>query len=56
MYDLAHRETLPQSIKRHNEEVAKVSVVDFTWHFILHNDPYIFALSLQDCLKRCRWG
>ena len=26
MYDLAHRETLPQSIKRQHEEVGKVSV------------------------------
>jgi dihydropyrimidinase len=42
LYDLAHRETLPQAIKRHNEEVGKVSVVDFAWHFILNNDPYIF--------------
>jgi dihydropyrimidinase len=42
VYDLAHRETLPQAIKRHNEEVGKVSVVDFAWHFILNNDPYIF--------------
>jgi dihydropyrimidinase len=41
-YDLARRETLPQAIKRHNEEVGKVSVVDFAWHFILNNDPYIF--------------
>jgi dihydropyrimidinase len=42
MYDLAHRETLPQAIKRHNEDVGKVSAVDFAWHFILNNDPYIF--------------
>jgi dihydropyrimidinase len=42
LYDLAHRETLPEAIKRHNKEVGKVSVVDFAWHFILNNDPYIF--------------
>src|SRR5262245_3135285 len=50
MYDLARRETLPQSIKRHNEEVGKVSVVDFSWHFILNNDPYIFA-GLPEALQ-----
>ncbi|MBI3330119.1 MAG: amidohydrolase family protein [Nitrospinae bacterium] len=42
LYDIAHRETLPHAIKRHNEEVGRVSVVDFAWHFILNNDPYIF--------------
>jgi dihydropyrimidinase len=42
LYNLAHRETLPQAITRHNEEVGKVSVVDFAWHFILNNDPYVF--------------
>jgi dihydropyrimidinase len=49
LYDLARRETLPQAIKRHNEEVGQVSVVDFAWHFILHNDPYIFE-SLPEAL------
>jgi dihydropyrimidinase len=50
LYDLAHRETLPQAIKRHNEEVGKVSVVDFAWHFILNNDPYIFE-GLPEALR-----
>jgi dihydropyrimidinase len=50
LYDLAHRETLPQAIKRHNEEVGKVSVVDFAWHFILNNDPYIFE-GLPEALQ-----
>ena len=50
MYDLAHRETLPQSIRRQNEEVGKVSVVDFAWHFILNNDPYIFE-GLPEALQ-----
>ena len=39
----ADRETLPRSFKRQNEEVAEASVVDFPWHFILHNDPHIFV-------------
>jgi dihydropyrimidinase len=42
LYDLTQRETLPQAIRRHNEDVGKVSVVDFAWHFILNNDSYIF--------------
>lgn len=50
IYDFAHRETLPQSIKRQNEEVGKVSVVDFAWHFILNNDPYIFE-GLPEALQ-----
>jgi dihydropyrimidinase len=50
LYDLAHRETLPQAIKRHNEEVGKVSVVDFAWHFILNNEPYIFD-GLPEALR-----
>jgi dihydropyrimidinase len=50
LYDLSHRETLPQAIKRHNEEVGKVSVVDFAWHFILNNDPYIFE-GLPEALQ-----
>ena len=50
LYDLAHRETLPQAITRHNEEVGKVSVVDFAWHFILNNNSYIFE-GLPEALR-----
>ena len=40
-YDIAREETLPQAITRLKEEVGGQSVIDFAFHFILANPPYI---------------
>src|SRR6185369_11151215 len=40
-YSLNERETLPKAIARLNDEVARGSVVDVGWHFILASEPYI---------------
>ena len=40
-YDGAAGETLPQAIERWKAEAARDSVVDYTFHYILSNTPYI---------------
>jgi dihydropyrimidinase len=40
-YDDQARETLPQALERLREEASRQSVVDFGFHFILNNQPYI---------------
>jgi dihydropyrimidinase len=40
-YDDQARETLPHAIKRLSDEAGSQSVVDFGFHFILNNEPYI---------------
>jgi dihydropyrimidinase len=40
-YDDQARETLPRAIKRLQEEASASSVVDFGFHFILNNQPWI---------------
>ena len=40
-YDDQARETLPQALKRLRDEAGSQSVVDFGFHFILNNQPYI---------------
>jgi dihydropyrimidinase len=39
--DAEARETLPQALQRLRDEAAAQSVVDFGFHFILNNQPYI---------------
>jgi dihydropyrimidinase len=41
LYDDEARETLPAAIHRVREETAAQSVLDFGFHFILNNQPYI---------------
>ncbi len=41
LYDDGARETLPQAIHRLREETEALSVLDFGFHFILNNQPYI---------------
>jgi len=41
LYDDQARETLPHAIQRLREETARQSVLDFGFHFILLNTPYI---------------
>jgi dihydropyrimidinase len=40
-YDDQARETLPQALKRLRDEASQQSVLDFGFHFILNNQPYI---------------
>jgi dihydropyrimidinase len=40
-YNDQARETLPQAIKRLQDEASSQSVVDFGFHFILNNQPWI---------------
>src|SRR4029077_14656473 len=40
-YDDQAKETLPQALKRLRDEAGSQSVVDFGFHFILNNQPYI---------------
>jgi dihydropyrimidinase len=41
LYDDQVRETLPQAIHRQREETEAQSVLDFGFHYILNNQPYI---------------
>ena len=41
LYDHTKKETLPQSIKTMTEETERTSVLDFGFHYILSNTPYI---------------
>jgi dihydropyrimidinase len=41
LYDDRSRETLPQAIHRLREETAAQSVLDFGFHYILGNHPYV---------------
>jgi dihydropyrimidinase len=41
LYDDGARETLPAAIHRLREETATLSLLDFGFHFILQNQPYI---------------
>jgi dihydropyrimidinase len=41
LYDDRARETLPHAIKRLRDETGQQSVLDFGFHFILMNQPYI---------------
>jgi dihydropyrimidinase len=41
LYDHKAKETLPEAIKRLAEETERESVLDFGFHFILQNTPYI---------------
>ena len=41
LYDDQKRETLPQAIHRQCEETGANSVLDFGFHYILNNQPYI---------------
>ena len=52
LYDDQTRETLPQAIRRLQAEVARQSVLDFGFHFILNNQPYI----LDGIGEACRLG
>jgi len=40
-YDMESEETLPSAINRHREEVESSAVLDFGFHYILANRPYI---------------
>ena len=40
-YDHTTKETLPHAIKRLRDETERLSVLDFGFHFILANTPYI---------------
>ncbi len=40
-YDDQARETLPQALKRLRDEAGSQAVIDFGFHFILNNQPYI---------------
>ena len=40
-YDMEAEETLPSAINRHREEINSTAVVDFAFHYILANRPYI---------------
>ena len=48
-YDTEGGETLDQAINRHREEIASNAVVDFSFHYILANQPYILK-SLPQAL------
>src|SRR5262245_57054781 len=41
LYDHTVKETLPQSIKNLRDETEQISVLDFGFHYILQNTPYI---------------
>jgi dihydropyrimidinase len=41
LYDHTTKETLPHAIKRLRDETERLSVLDFGFHFILANTPYI---------------
>ncbi len=41
LYDDGVRETLPQAIRRLRAETARQSVLDFGFHMILQNQPYV---------------
>ena len=49
-YDTEAGETLPQAINRHREEIAANAVVDFSFHYILANQPYILK-SIPQALE-----
>ena len=40
-YDVENGESLPSAINRHREEIESTAVVDFAFHYILNNRPYI---------------
>lgn len=43
LYDDQAHEPLPDAVRRLGHEVAEQSVLDFGFHFILNNQPYILA-------------
>ena len=49
-YDVEAEETLPSAINRHREEIESTAVVDFAFHYILNNRPYILK-SLPQALE-----
>ena len=49
-YNSEEKETLPQAINRWKEEASRESLVDYTFHYILSNTPYIIE-SLADAIK-----
>ena len=49
-YDVEAEETLPSAINRHREEIESTAVVDFAFHYILNNRPYILK-SLPEALE-----
>ncbi len=52
LYDDRAQETLPQAIHRMRADVARQSVLDFGFHFILSNQPYV----LDGILEAIRLG
>ncbi len=50
VYDDAAEQTLPTAINNHREEINSTSVLDFGFHFILKNRPYILK-SLPQALE-----
>lgn len=48
--DLAREETLPQTLNRLKEEVARRSVLDVAFHLILANPPYLLE-SIPDAFR-----
>ena len=49
-YDSEKKETLPQAIKRWKEEAGRESLVDYSFHYILSNTPYIID-SLKEAIQ-----
>ena len=49
-YDVEAEESLPSAINRHREEIESTAVVDFAFHYILNNRPYILK-SLPQALE-----
>ena len=49
-YDVEAEEPLPSAINRHREEIESTAVVDFAFHYILNNRPYILK-SLPQALE-----
>ena len=51
-YDDASEQSLPDAINNHREEIDSTAVLDFAFHFILKNRPYI----LKGCRRPLRWA
>ena len=49
-YDGESEQTLPEAINNHREEIDSTAVLDFAFHFILKNRPYILK-SLPQALE-----
>ena len=49
-YNAAEKETLPQAISRWKEEAQREALVDYSFHYILSNTPYIMD-SLPEAIN-----